>query len=94
MLALMFNVAEWLIRENDQILITFESPEHGSFKSNHQVQQRLLAWGWWLSKVDYCAVADVELDGAVYEEGDMHMVWGEVFGQKRPRSFFIMGLVT
>ena len=70
MLALMFNVADWLIRENDQILITFESPEHGSFKSNHQVQQRLLGWGWWLSKVDYCAVSDIQLDGAVYEEGE------------------------
>ena len=51
MLALMFNVADWLIRENDQILITFESLEHGSFKSNHQVQQKLLGWGWWLSVV-------------------------------------------
>ena len=53
LLALTLKAAKDLHKCNDKALITFESPKHGSFKSNAQVQAMLRVEGFWLVKLDY-----------------------------------------
>jgi hypothetical protein len=90
MLYLMFQLSDWLIKVNPDILITFESPFHGSFKSQHLVQERLWSGsGWWLLHTGYCAAADEQLDGANW------VVDGEYVGGWWPHkrtSVFVFGL--
>ena len=64
--ALTLKAAKDLHKVNGKALITFESPKHGSFKSNAQVQAMLRIGGFWLVELGYCAMADETLDGAVY----------------------------
>ena len=66
LLALTLKAAKDLHKVNGKAMITFESPKHGSFKSNAQVQAMLRIEGFWLVELDYCAMADETLDGAVY----------------------------
>ena len=66
LLALTLKVAKDLHKVNGKVMIMFESPKHGSFKSNAQVQVMLCIEGFWLVELDYCAMADEMLDGAVY----------------------------
>ena len=49
------DLAKDLHKVNSKALITFESPKHGSFKSNAQVQAMLRLEGFWLVELDYCA---------------------------------------
>ena len=51
---------------NGKALITFESPNHGSFKSNAQVRAILRIEGFWLVEMDYCET----LDNAVHGPAD------------------------
>ena len=69
LLALTLKAAKDLHKVNGKALITFESPKHGSFKSNAQVQAMLRIEGFWLVELDYC-VADETLDGAVHDPAD------------------------
>ena len=55
LLALTLKAAKDLHKVNGKALITFESPKHGSFKSNAQVQAMLRVEGFWLVELDYCA---------------------------------------
>ena len=55
LLALTLKAAKDLHKVNSRALITFESPKHGSFKSNAQVQAMLRIEGFWLVEMDYCA---------------------------------------
>ena len=55
LLALTLKAAKDLHKVNGKALITFESPKHGSFKSNAQVQAMLRIEGFWLVEMDYCA---------------------------------------
>ena len=55
LLALTLGAATDIHRENGKALITFESPKHGSFKNNAQVQAMLQIEGFWLVEMDYCA---------------------------------------
>ena len=64
LLALTLKATRDLHKINSKTLITFESPRHGSFKSNAQVQAMLRIEGFWLVEMDYCA--DETLDGAVH----------------------------
>ena len=54
LLALTLKAAKDLHKVNGKALITFESPKHGSFKSNAQVQAMLRIEGFWLVELDYC----------------------------------------
>ena len=53
LLALTLKAAKDLHKNNGKALITFESPKHGSFKSNAQVQAMLRVEGFWLVELDY-----------------------------------------
>ena len=55
LLGLTLKAAKDLHKVNSKALITFESPKHGSFKSNAQVQAMLRIEGFWLVELDYCA---------------------------------------
>ena len=55
LLALTLKAAKDLHKSNGKALITFESPKHGSFKSNAQVQAMLRVARFWLIELDYCA---------------------------------------
>ena len=55
LLALTLKAAKDLHKVNGKALITFESPKHGSFKSNAQVQAMRRIEGFWLVEMDYCA---------------------------------------
>ena len=55
LLALTLNAAKDLHKVNGKGVITFESPTHGSFKINAQVQAMLRVEGFWLVELDYCA---------------------------------------
>ena len=55
LLALTLKAAKDLHNINVEALITFESPKHGSFKSNAQVQAMGRIEGFWLVELDYCA---------------------------------------
>ena len=63
LLALTSKAAKDLHKVNGKALSIFESPKHGSFKSNAQVQAMLRIEGFWLVELDYCA--GETLDGAV-----------------------------
>ena len=52
-LTLTLKAAKDLHKVNGKALITFESPKHGSFKSNAQVQAMLRVEGFWLVELDY-----------------------------------------
>ena len=60
LLALTLKAAKDLHKVNGKALITLESPKHGSFKSNAQVQAMLRIEGFWLVELDYCAGRHVE----------------------------------
>ena len=51
LLALTPKAAKDLHKVNGRALITFESPKHGSFKSNAQVQAMLRLEGFWLAEM-------------------------------------------
>ena len=70
LLALTLKAAKDLHKVNGKTLITFESPKHGSFKSNAQVQALLRVEGFRLVELDYCATADETLDSAVHGPAD------------------------
>ena len=53
LLALTLKAAKDLHKVNGKALITFESPKHGSFKSNAQIQAMLRVEGFWLVELDY-----------------------------------------
>ena len=53
LLALTPKAAKDLHKVNGRALITFESPKHGSFKSDAQVQAMLRLEGFWLVEMDY-----------------------------------------
>ena len=53
LLALTLKAAKDLHTINGKALITFESPKHGLFKSNAQVQAMLRIKGFWLVEMDY-----------------------------------------
>ena len=55
LLALTLKATKESHKINNKALITFESPQHGSFKSNAQVQALLRIEGFWLVEMDYCA---------------------------------------
>ena len=48
LLALTLGASKDLLQENGKALITIESPKHGSFKSNGQVQAMLQIEGFWV----------------------------------------------
>ena len=58
LLALTLKAAKDLHKVNGKAMITFESPKHGSFRSNAQVQVMLRIEGFWLVELDYCATTD------------------------------------
>lgn len=66
LLALTLKAAKDLHKNNGKALITFESPKHGSFKSNAQVQAMLRVEGFWLVELDYCASCPSCLAGESY----------------------------
>ena len=68
MLRLMVKLAEWYVRVNPTGLFTFESPAHGSFKSQAEIQNLLAQEGWMLFLTNYCAAACPTLDGPVHEQ--------------------------
>ena len=90
MLASMFKAADQFIRVNPAILITFESPDHGSFRSNRQVQEKLLEDGWWLLRTDYCAAAMESLDGVVTVTTDRRLDAFGLDGGVWPRKTTVM----
>ena len=58
-----------MVEVNPNSLITFESPMHGNFKSQPEVQEALRKPNWWILHGDYCAMADEENDGLVQVKG-------------------------
>ena len=82
MLDKMLRLSDRFIAQNTNILITFESPDHGSFKSNGQVQRKLLESGWWLARTDYCSAASAWLDGDVWTAKDGVGLEGAVWPRK------------
>ena len=54
-----------LVRCKPMAMVTFENPNHGSFKSNAVVQSLLRRPGWWMVAFDYCAMAREDYDGAI-----------------------------
>jgi hypothetical protein len=59
-----------LVRCKPTAMVTFENPNHGSFKSNAVVQSLLRRPGWWMVVFDYCAMAREEYDGAISGPAD------------------------
>ena len=68
MLRSMVRLAERYVQATPTGLFTFESPRHGSFKSQTDIQGLLASEGWMLFVTNYCAAACPFLDGMVYEK--------------------------
>ena len=73
LLALTLKAAKDLHKVNGKALITFESPKHGSFKSNAQVQAMLRIEGFWLVELE---PVDNRQGGVVPKKGTVVLVSG------------------
>ena len=95
LLALTLKAAKDLHKVNGKALITFESPKHGSFKSNAQVQAMLRIGGFWLVELDYCAerhwtvrYMDQQTIGkAGYSQGRAQLYWYQVLAMTLKRTW-------